>query len=306
MQRLDGDVDFHGRAARESPSTRAVFWKSIAQQRMNGSQIFTSSIGRSVEGREIVIHSNFDPAASPTPPGLTLLIGGQHGDEPATNRLLADFLESPAWSRFDGCAVMVLPLVNPDGFERGTRYNARGVDLNRNCGFNWHADSEEPPGREPWSEPETCALRDLILSRRPTKIVSLHWALSELDADGAQSTALAHAMWNALTPEQSAPYRLRLSELGHGQRHLLHRYSDCPGSLGQWCGYDVAYPGGVLPSIITLELPYDPFAPHRPAELHDGHLDEVRALWQRDAEGYLRAVGPGVHAMLTAACWFGH
>jgi hypothetical protein len=304
MQRPDDDVDFHGRTTRESVSRRAVFWKSIGQQPMNGSQIFTSLIGRSVEDREIVVSANFDLVASPAPPGLTLLIGGQHGDEPATVRLLEDFLKSPAWPRLDGSAVMVLPVVNPDGFARGTRYNARGVDLNRNCGFNWHADSEEPPGPAAWSEPETRALRDLILSRRPAKIVTLHWALSELDADGPQSTALAQAMWDAMTPEQRAPYRLRVSELGRGQRRLLHRYSDCPGSLGQWCGYDLAYPGGALPSIITLELPYDPFAPHRPAELHDGHLDEVRALWRRDAEGYLRAVGPGVHAMLTAACRF--
>jgi hypothetical protein len=271
----------------------------------DGSQIFTSSIGRSTEGRDIAVHANFDPAATPAPPNLTLLIGGQHGDEPATVRLLDDFVKGDALAQLSGFPVMILACANPDGRAHATRYNARGVDLNRNCGFNWHADSEEAPGPAPWSEPETRALRDLILTRRPAKIVTLHWALSELDADGTQSTALAQTMWDAMSPEQRAPYRLRVSELGRGQRHLLHRYSQCPGSLGQWCGYDVEYPGGALPAIITLELPYDPSAPHRPAELHDGHLDEVRALWSRDAEGYLRAVGPGVGAMLTAACRFG-
>lgn len=271
---------------------------------MNGSQIFSSSIGRSVEGREILVSAGFDPAASPVPRDLTLLIGGQHGDEPATIRLLEGFLKSPAWAPLDGLLVMVLPLANPDGFARASRYNARGVDLNRNCSFNWHADSEEPSGPGPWSEPESRALRDFILTRRPAKIVSLHWALAELDADGAQSTALAQAMWDAMTPAQRAPYRLRVSEFGRGQRHLLRRHAVCPGSLGQWCGYEVEYAGGEYPAMITLELPYDPFAIDRPDELRDEHWDEVQSLWNRDPEGYLRAVEPGVHAMLAAACRF--
>ena len=34
------------------------------------------------------------------------------------------------------------------------------------------------------------------------------------------------------------------------------------------------------------------------------HLETVRALWQRDAAGYLRAMEPGVHAMLATAIRF--
>jgi hypothetical protein len=265
---------------------------------MPGSQFFTQILGRSVAGREILAESNFDPA-QPPPQNFTLLIGGQHGDEPATVHLLERFREvcPPEPTAIVACA-------NPDGLAAGTRYNACGVDPNRNCGFNWRADSEEPAGPGPWSEPETRALRDLILASRPSKIVSLHWALAELDADGAQSTALAEAMWAALTPEQSTAYRLRVTELGRGQRRLQKVYADCPGSLGQWCGYDLQYPDGSSPAMVTLELPYDPAATDRPDELPDDHLPFVHALWQRDEEDYLRAVGPGVHAMLLAACRF--
>ena len=197
---------------------------------MHGSPIFHRSIGRTVEGREIPAHANFDLTAATPPANSTLLIGGTHGNEPATVRVLEDFLQSAAWAAMTRFPAMVLPLANPDGAERGTRYNARGVDLNRNCGFNWRADCDEPPGAAAWSEPESVALRDFILAWQPAKIVSLHWALAEIDADGVQSTALAQAMWDSLEAQARRPYRLRITEPGRGQRRLERTYAVCPGS----------------------------------------------------------------------------
>jgi hypothetical protein len=271
---------------------------------MTGSQIFTRTLGSSVQGRDIAVCANFDPAAPP-PRGFTLLIGGQHGDEPATVRLLESFRDAHLASTLAAHPVAIIAPANPDGLAAASRYNSRGVDLNRNCGFNWHADSEEPSGPAPWSEPESCLLRDFILGGQPAKIVSLHWALAELDADGAQSTPLATAMWNALTPELRAPYRLRVAEIGRGQRRLQATYTACPGSLGQWCGYGLQYPDGTRPAMITLELPYDPAALSRPEVLADDHLPFIHASWARDPDGYLRATAPAVHAMLLAACRFG-
>src|SRR4051794_21737383 len=163
-------------------------------------------LGQSVEGRDITatLHGAGGPHS-------TLLIGGMHGDEIATIRLLESFTPETARG-----GVAILPLANPDGHERHSRYNARGVDLNRNCEFNWHIESAEPPGPEPWSEPESRALRDFICSWQPQNIVSLHWALAEIDADGEQSTPLAEAMWAALDETERKPYRLRVTEIGHG------------------------------------------------------------------------------------------
>ncbi len=263
----------------------------------------TRSIGTSVEGRDIAAHANFD-LSLPPPTGATLIIGGMHGDEKATV-FLVDAFQKCFLSEPDIVpATVAIPLANPDGFESGSRYNARGIDINRNCDYNWHAESVEPPGPQPWSEPETRALRDFILELRPSKVISLHWALSEIDADGPQSTELAKAMWSAIDEIERRPYRMRIYQLGQGLRRLEHTYEICPGSLGQWCGYGLKYEDGQAPAMITLELPYDPKAQSRPAPLPDGHLQFVQDAWARDPATYLASVEGPVHKLLLAACRF--
>ncbi|MEQ1859956.1 MAG: M14 family zinc carboxypeptidase [Chthoniobacteraceae bacterium] len=244
-------------------------------------------IGRSVEGRPIEVRTMHERLG-------TLIIGGFHGDEPATIEIVRRFLPGVP-------GVALLPLLNPDGARLKTRYNARGVDLNRNFEFNWHEESVEPPGPHPLSEPESKALVDFILARRPAKIVSLHWALGEIDADGAQSTLLAETMWEALTERERAPYRLRVTEPGRGQGRLEQTYVECPGSLGQWVGYGIAYPDGTQPAMVTLELPFDPDI-SRPDDLPPDHWQIVQRRWREDSAGYLAGVRPGVEKMLHAAC----
>ncbi len=251
----------------------------------------TSQIGYSREERPILLH---DTAAFKAAPGGTLFIGGVHGDERATVLLLLSFLDRLLRENradLSRLPVAVIPLANPDGYVHNSRYNAGGVDLNRNFATGWSPASEEPPGPAPWSEPESRALRDFITAWRPLKIVTLHWALGELDPDGSQSQPLAGAMWEALAKKERTPYRLRDTP------------SPCPGSLGQWCGGDLLYPDGTAPAVVTLELPFDPALP-RTEPLPADHLERLNKRWQRDAQGYLAATERGVHKMLAAACRF--
>ena len=264
------------------------------QNAPDSTPVLSRPIGRSVEGRDIVLHST-RPARTP---GGTLLVAGIHGDERATVLLLESFVERALHEVEPGGNVRVVPLLNPDGFERNTRYNARGVDLNRNCETKWTPFSHEPPGPAPWSEPESRALRDLILTERPERIVCLHWALAEIDADGPQSTTLARALWEALSERERAPYRIRVWENDPGAGFSA---DSCPGSFGQWCGYGLRYPDGSAPAMITLELPYAPNLP-RPEVLPEDHLLELRAAWSLNADAYLAAVEGPVQKMLIAAC----
>lgn len=255
----------------------------------------TFTLGQSSEGRDLIVQANFDLHTQPAPDGITLLLGGVHGDEPATTQLLLRFKMEYLATRKVTRPTIIWPTVNPDGTARSTRYNARGVDLNRNCEYGWRAATEgdEPPGDAPWSEPESRALRNLILLWRPTKIVTLHWALAEFDADGPQSLALLEAMWDALTPDERRAYR---------RRHTLEAAPDAlPGSLGGWCGYGLKYPDGSSPAIVTLELPWNPAIP-RTEPLPDDHLAVCQLRWKTDSSGYLAAVRPAVFKALCAAC----
>ncbi len=112
-------------------------------------------------------------------------------------RLLETYDSDPSVREIvDGCELWIVPLLNPDGLEysigtyRYWRKNRRdngdgsfGVDLNRNYGQAWGLDdvgsSSDPSsgvfrGRSAFSEPETAALRDLVLGRGFDAVVSYH------------------------------------------------------------------------------------------------------------------------------------
>lgn len=261
-------------------------------------------LGKSVQGRDLVLHSNFDPGAAigsvhaGGSAAFSLLIGGTHGDESATVAILENFVRERLESGTLRHPTAILCVHNPDGFAAGTRYNSRGVDLNRNFPHQWSADSEEPSGAAPLSEPESLALHDFIRDHRPSKIISLHWALAEIDADGIQSAPLARHMWEALDPVHRLPYRLRV----HAPEHVIQGF--CPGSLGQWCGYGLEYDGSRRPAMVTLELPHHPQFLPRPETLPDDHLGHVRGLWDSRPGDYLAGVQGPAFRMLEAACGF--
>jgi len=265
-------------------------------------RIYQHRIGISVQGRDLIAESNFDLEGPIRPANITLIIGGLHGDEKATVALVATFREQWVATCEVRAPLVMIPLANPDGFIANSRYNANRVDLNRNCDLSWQADCPEPAGPHPWSEPESRAIRDFILTFEPAKVVSLHWALAEIDADGPQSTGLANRMWNAMTPRERAPYRVRVAAREEGQPPDPEGF--CPGSFGQWCGYGLRFAGGLRPAMITLELPYDPGAESRPHPLPTAHLTELHARWGENAAAYLDAVQPAVHRMLAAACQY--
>lgn len=156
----------------------------------------TFSIGNSLQSRAIrgIRFTGPDQPGNPRAGRPALLVnGGQHAREwvnPATTIYVADkMIESYATdSRIrnlvDRVEIVVIPIVNPDGYEytwAGTRLwrkNRRangdgtfGVDLNRNWGFGWGGEgssatpsSETYRGTSAFSEPETAVLRDFYVA----------------------------------------------------------------------------------------------------------------------------------------------
>ncbi|MBM4185159.1 MAG: murein tripeptide amidase MpaA [Gemmatimonadetes bacterium] len=169
-----------------------------------------------------------------------LVFAGIHGEEPETTYALSRALRQLT-APPKGCAVVLA--ANPDGLVRGTRANARGVDLNRNFpAKNWtpapvtcRSTLEDPsdivlsPGTHPASEPEVEALLALIDELRPRAVVALHAPLACIDDPG--DTALGR--W--LAQRTGMPL---VRDVGY----------PTPGSFGSW-GKEHGVP------IVTYEFP---------------------------------------------------
>ncbi|MDP2670976.1 MAG: DUF2817 domain-containing protein [bacterium] len=152
----------------------------------------TKTIGYSVQGR--AINATFFGFGSKK----ILLIGSMHGTEDNTGTMLSlwtNYLRYHQNQIPSDRTFIVVPFANPDGVSANSRFNARGVDLNRNWNADWQAqtywkDKSYPHGggSAPFSEPESRALRDLILSEDPVRTISYHSAASVVVGDGISSS----------------------------------------------------------------------------------------------------------------------
>ncbi len=133
-------------------------------------------IGRSVRGRPIRAWRLGEPGRR-----RIVLISTMHGNEPHTRRILESLRDGRA---IRGVDLWVVPTYNPDGLARGTRRNARGVDLNRNFPYKWvDLDGNYESGRRPASEPETRAVMGFLRDIDPLRVISFHQPLNGVDTD---------------------------------------------------------------------------------------------------------------------------
>jgi protein MpaA len=140
-------------------------------------------LGRSYGGRKIVAVRVGDPNGT-----RVLVVGCIHGTECAGIAIARALARTHA--RID---LWIVPNLNPDGYARGTRQNARGVDLNANWSSQWH-DGGRPgdvyyPGPRPFSERETRIGRNLILRIRPRVTIWFHQHMDLVWAWGPSSAA---------------------------------------------------------------------------------------------------------------------
>jgi protein MpaA len=169
-----------------------------------------------------------------------LVFAAIHGEEPETTFALSRALRQLTGPSPHAAVVLA---ANPDGLIRGTRGNARGVELNRNFPTaDWQPNPvshrstlDDPrdvllsPGPEAGSEAETKALIALIHELKPGAVIALHAPLACID-DANQSPL---GRW--IAERTGLPF---VTDVGY----------PTPGSFGTW-GRENGVP------VITYEFP---------------------------------------------------
>jgi len=157
----------------------------------------TEPLGFSIEGREIVVHRFGNGARH------MLFVGGIHGGYEWNTVVLADrmveYFENNPEEIPEDTTLSIIPSLNPDGVVKslGTegkidvtqvpkgvdfssgRFNAHGVDLNRNFACKWAPEStwrgqRVSAGTEAFSEPEAQILKEYVERTRPELVVFWH------------------------------------------------------------------------------------------------------------------------------------
>lgn len=156
------------------------------------------TIGFSVEGRKIESYTYGDG------PTHLVFVGGIHGGYEWNSVILAytfiDYLENNKESIPKNLTIQVIPSANPDGVHKVTgkdgrftvadvspdkkvqasgRFNANGVDINRNFNCNWKPEGtwqskKVSAGTAPFSEPEARVLRGFIFEQKPSAVIFWH------------------------------------------------------------------------------------------------------------------------------------
>jgi len=142
--------------------------------------VYIDSLGPTVEGRWIYVVRITDyPDSNEIEPGY-VYISTMHGDEPVGTELLIWLCDSLTQnyttdSRLtrivDSVDLWVIPMMNPDGNSNTSRYNANGVDLNRNFPV---PDGDDGDDGTYSRQPETQAIIDFLSQINPAFTINFH------------------------------------------------------------------------------------------------------------------------------------
>lgn len=192
-----------------------------------------------------------------TGPDVIFIMAAIHGNEsagvPLVYRLAVHLRQHP--DLLTGRKVVLLPAANPDGIACNSRFNANGVDLNRNFAAPNRINNSQF-GCAALSEPESRIIDRLIRRYNPNRIISLHQPENPdtgwIDYDG--------------------PAEDLAGRIAECSKLPIRKLGTFPGSLGAYAGTTLNIP------IITIEQP-----------LNTERLDSER-LWQRYGPALVAAV----------------
>ncbi len=205
--------------------------------------------GKSIQGNEIEAYKTQEKSSE-----YLYLIAGTHGDEVEGVYVMAQLFD---WLKNHHEAadlpLVVVPILNPDGYAAGNRVNAHGVDLNRNYpSKDWSPEYKKEkynPGPNSLSEPENIFLNKLFTQHKPGLVLSFHSWKRIINYNGnSQDVAIEISKYNKYIISEDIGYAT-------------------PGSLGTYV------PEKFGAGVITFECP-----------IFDKNLS-LKDIWQENEEG---------------------
>lgn len=185
----------------KSISGRYITNKHVDPFMASLSKVFiVENIGHSVNGaiiKSVTLGSG---------PMRILMWSQMHGNESTTTKALLDMFQAIEDRNpfFDGilekCTLKIIPILNPDGAKAYTRWNANGIDLNRDA--------------QNLSQPESKVLRSVYDSFEPHFGFNLHGQRTIFSAGNARNSATLSFLAPAFDPERNvSPNRAKGMQL---------------------------------------------------------------------------------------------
>jgi carboxypeptidase T len=314
----DGLFDFPPADARFHNASEMIAALRMLEQR-HADIVKVSSIGKSVEGRDIwALQINTTPehllAGQSSKPGV-IFMGNHHAREHVSaeiplmlaQHLLENRDDTQIAALLDSRDLWIIPMVNPDGVEydiatanyrmwRKNRAKNRdgtmGVDLNRNYGYKWgtggsssSGSSDVYMGPQPFSEPESSAIRDFVTAHQNARVLLSFHTFSELilypwghtydditdkrDLQVFETMARTMAQWNKYTPQQASDLYIAsgdTTDWAYGT-HKMFAFTFELSPKDMWSGgfypgakiLDKVFQDNLRPALYMIEVADDPY-----------------------------------------------
>ena len=222
-------------------STNELYGEYERIRALDNTYITRRELGKSVGSRSIYEYKASPIALDGGGRGVTgvqprlpkiVILAGVHGDERSTAFSAMELLElvSTKWRenklleflRFN-VDIVIVPLVNPDGFNSANRRNANDVDINRDMPNGWTRVSSgyAQNGTEPLSQPETQILYNYLLELSDVSLLLDFHTTSIMESNGLQQLGYA----STSLPEVS---RTMNKSLSNSVRQWQKKYNYLP------------------------------------------------------------------------------
>ncbi len=192
--------------------------------------VSVASAGQSAHGRALWLVRLRDPAVPSARTVRLFVMCRQHGDEPASTEALLGLIarvsngaEPALLADLRHVTVYIVPMVNPDGAELGTRLSATHADLNRDWG--------------PFAQPETRAMAGLLTLLRPALVVDAHnWdSGDQYNADCLEIRRADHSPLGEAELDLQQEFAQSLASTGYHVQSFAYGQENDPRLAHRYC-----------------------------------------------------------------------